>query len=140
MHDPSHAAWDAVIDTIAYLYYTRDMGITYYSKFKDFKLPSVQMVPDLHKSLEQIKLNHGAYAFCDGAWCEPSIVGFLVLLAGGIIDWATSIVKVTCLSSQHAEIAAAYRACKSIKYIRQLATDMGMDALALYRLYPDHTR
>ena len=61
MHDPSHAAWDAVIDTIAYLYYTRDMGITYYSKFKDFKLPSVQMVPDLHKSLEQIKLNTTAH-------------------------------------------------------------------------------
>ena len=58
--------------------------------------------------------------------CNPSVVGFLVFMCGGLIDWGTSIVKVTCLSSQHAEIGAAYRCCKAIKYIRQLATDMGM--------------
>ena len=61
------------------------------------------------------------------------------MLAGGMIDWATSIVKVTCLSSQHAEIAAAYRACKSIKYIRQLATDMGMPFQVPLVLFIDST-
>ena len=54
MHDPSRAAWDAVIDTISYLYHTRDMGITYFADFKDFKLPSTQMVPDLDKCIDRI--------------------------------------------------------------------------------------
>ena len=48
------------------------------------------------------------------------------MFGGGVIDWASFLIKVLCHSSQQSEIGAANGACKALKYLRQLATDLGL--------------
>lgn len=122
MHDPSEKGWEILVDLISYLMYTKDISITYQKNETNW-----QLADDVKPRISSVIKMNGLHCWVDASWKEPSIAGYVVLLAGGPIDWATKTIKVICHSSAEAEASAGCLAAKALMYIRHIARALGFD-------------
>lgn len=122
MHDPSPAAWAAVIDLIAYTHYSKAASITYSSD------SAAWMCPEEYDG-DRLSFNAscGLHGFCDSSWKLRSLSGHVIFIAGGPIDWATKLIRTVCHSSAEAEVAAGCNLAKSLVYVRQLVSSLGVE-------------
>jgi len=117
MHDPSLAAYDAVLNLIAYAYANRDTLVITYGGV--LRIPSG--LPD--SGLDAFRANFGLHGISDASWLLRSVGGYLLMFCNGPIDWSVRIIKVICHSSAEAEIAAGCMMGKRLPFIRQLLSD-----------------
>lgn len=122
MHDPSHAAWNALVDLIAYLYYTRELALTFQSDSQKWSLPREFTAAHRSAVIDQ----HGLHAWSDSSWKAQSVCGFVILLLGCPIEWSTKVIKVVCHSSAEEEVSAACMCAKAIMYCRQVCQAVGL--------------
>ena len=117
MHDPSLAAYDAILHLIAYAYANRDTLVITYGG-------ALRIPPGLPDSeIDAFRANFGLYGASDASWLLRSVGGYLIMFCNGPIDWSVRIIKVICHSSAEAEIAAGCMMGKRMPFIRQLLSD-----------------
>ena len=105
--------WGADI-VLAYLASSRELGVTYDCKH------------DSNLSATYSPLKDGLIGLSDSDWSTGrSISGFVILLCGGAIVWASKRQPVTSLSSTEAEYYAASACGAEILYVRHLLQDLG---------------
>lgn len=122
MHDPSPSAWTAMLDLLAYAHYSKKASITYSSN------PDAWQCPDEYDGDKtQFNAAFGLHGFCDSSWKLRSLGGHIVFIAGGPIDWTTKLIRTVCHSSSEAEVAAGCNLAKSLVYIRQLISALGVE-------------
>lgn len=122
MHDPSPAAWAAVVDLIAYAYYSRSASITYSGSPSTWNCPS-----EYEGDRATFEAMHGLHAFCDSSWKLRSLGGYIVFAAGGPVDWSTKLIRTVCHSSAEAEVAAGCALAKVIVHTRRLLAAMSVE-------------
>ena len=114
LDNPSERHLVAAEVVLAYLASSREMGVVYDCKH-DFSL-----------SARYSPLKDGLIGLSDSDWSTgKSISGFLLILCGGAIVWASKKQPVTSLSSTEAEYYAASVCGAEILYIRHLLQDLG---------------
>lgn len=120
MHDPSMEAWEAVVDLISYLYSTKDLKITYHSNSNRWAIPD-------HAKAHRARIIGMCSLQCwvDASWKEPSVAGYIFLMAGGAVDWCCKTVKVVCHSSAETETSAGCLAAKASMYVRNVSNAVG---------------
>lgn len=123
MHDPGEGAWEALIHLIAYLHSTKELSISYKALAETWDIPKEFDNTEHQRMLEQA----GLHAWCDSSWRVPTVAGYVILILGALLDWATKMIKVTCHSSAEAEVAAGCLCTKALMYIRQLCIAMGIN-------------
>ena len=121
MHDPSVAAFDAVISLIIYAYHNRSRDTITYT-VGPFSMPR-QIAESRRKVFDT---NLGAHAYCDASWLLRSVSGYIILMCNGPVDWASKLIRVICHSSSEAEIAAGCFAGKRTVFIVQLCAEIGI--------------
>lgn len=123
MHDPSVAAWEALLDhLIAYLHGTMSLGLTFKSRPEEWRLPKEPNSDDEKRARKQ----HGLHAWCDISWRVPSVAGFIIMLMGCPVDWVTKLIKVICHNSAEAEVAAGCHCTRALMYLRQICNGVGL--------------
>lgn len=120
MHDPSEGAWHVLLDLISYLMHTKDIAITYSGLPANWKLHTDST------GLNDVAVRmNGLHCWFDASWKTASVAGYVVLLAGGPVDWSTKTIKVVCHSSAEAEVCAGCMAAKALAYLREIAKSTG---------------
>ena len=115
LDNPSERHLVAADMVLAYLASSREMGVVYDSKHV-FSL-----------SARYSPLKDGLIGLSDSDWSTgKSISGFVLILCGGAIVWASKKQPVTSLSSTEAEYYAASVCGAEILYIRHLLQDLGV--------------
>ena len=115
LDNPSERHLVAADVVLAYLASSREMGVVYDSKHV-FSL-----------SARYSPLKDGLIGLSDSDWSTgKSISGFVLILCGGAIVWASKKQPVTSLSSTEAEYYAASVCGAEILYIRHLLQDLGV--------------
>ncbi|CDO73847.1 hypothetical protein BN946_scf185016.g4 [Trametes cinnabarina] len=76
--------------------------------------------------------NDGLLSYSDSDWAEDrddrkSITGFVFLMAGGAISWASRRQQTISLSSTEAEYKAASDTCRQISWLRTFGNELGDD-------------
>ena len=110
--NPGQVHMDAADRTLGYLAQTKDYGITY-SRHAD------------NPKLE-------VYVDADWGGCEhsaKSTTGWVAMLAGGPISWASQRQKVPALSTCEAEYVAAAEACKEALWIQGFINDLELNTM-----------
>ena len=101
---PNNEHWTAVKRILRYLAGTRDLGILYGS-------------------------SRSCQGFCDADWGSSedrrSTSGYVYILNGGAISWASRKQSVVALSSTEAEYMALTQAVKEVLWLRSLLTEIG---------------
>lgn len=69
----------------------------------------------------------GLHGYCDSSWKLRSLSGHILFVAGGPVDWATKLIRTVCHSSSEAEVAAGCNLAKSLVYVRQLLSALGIE-------------
>lgn len=107
--NPDEKHWGAVKRIFRYLAGTRDLGLNFGSR------PSCE-------------------GFCDSDWGgvedRRSTSGYVFILNGGAISWASRKQSVVALSSTEAEYMAITQAVKEVLWLRTLFTELGASAHA----------
>lgn len=118
MHDPSPAAWEAVLELLVYAYYSRHQNIIVYSP--KFGIPP--SIPEKHHAA--FTNFYGLHAYSDASWLLRSMAGFVVMMLGGPVDWGSKLIRVICHSSSEAEISAGCMLGKRTVFINQFFGDI----------------
>jgi len=119
MHDPSPAAFDAIIDLIIYAYHNRNHDIIMYTT-GSYTMP--RQIPEAMRN--DFNAAYGAHVFCDASWQLRSVAAYVIMMCNGPIDWSSKIIRVICHSSSEAEIAAGCAAGKRTVFITNLYGDL----------------
>ena len=130
MGNPSLEAYNAAIGVLCYLYRTRDLGITYGGPIEP---PPVEYQAESDAiDAELLTRNDGLLMFTDASFARDidlrSVNGFVAMYKNGAVSWASKGLKIVCQSTTEAETAGASVACKDLKYIRAILTDIGLPA------------
>jgi hypothetical protein len=118
---PEH--WRAAKHVLRYLKGTRDVGIIYNGRvFKDTII----------------------VGYCDADWANDrdtrrSTTGYVIMVAGATISWASKLQPTVALSTSEAEYMAACAAAQEAIYQRQLLKDLGFDQDEATVIYEDNT-
>ena len=107
---PQKKHWKAGIRLIAYLYQTKELGLSYSSK--------------IHEDLWNKPLG-----YVDAAWASEkgskSRGGHVVKVNGAAVSYQSKLIKSICLSSAEAETSAAIACLKDIIWLRTLLYELG---------------
>lgn len=122
MHDPSPSAWAAAIDLIAYTYYSKSASITYTSDSSKWQCPE-----EYDGDRAAFESSFGLHGYCDSSWKLKSLGGHILFVAGGPVDWTTKLIRTVCHSSAEAEVAAGCNLAKSLVYVRQMLSALGIN-------------
>lgn len=122
MHDPSPSAWEAVLDLIAYTQYSKQASITYSSDNAKWQCPE-----EFDGDRSQFNDSFGLHGFCDSSWKLRSLGAHILFIAGGPVDWSTKLIRTVCHSSSEAEVAAGCGLAKSLVYVRQFISALGVE-------------
>ena len=85
------------------------------------------------------------YSFADASWnnsdCDKakSTSGILTFYGNDLIDWASSIQKITALSPAEAEHNAAFDSARTLTYTRMLLDELGYPETTASTIYEDNT-
>ena len=123
MHDPSPHAYECVIDLLIYAYYNREIDVIVYGG--DIRVPNA--VPQHRR--QEFRDCFGYHGWSDASWLLRTPAGFFLFFMNGPIDWAAKLIRVICLSTAEAEIAAGCMLGKRVVFITQLLQD--------FKLAPD---
>jgi len=84
------------------------------------------------------------HVYTDSDWgsdkdTRRSTSGFVVLMAGGPVNWLSKLQVIVALSSMEAEYIACFLAVQDIVWIRQLLKDLGLERTRPTRVYIDNS-
>ena len=129
MENPSERHLDAAETLLAYLLDTPTHGILYDARAEN---------SEFHSKYSSLK--DGMCAMSDSNWSSGrSISGLIILLAGGLICWASKKQPVTSLSSTEAEYYAASACGTAVLALRLFMRDIGAAQLLPTPVYVDNT-
>ena len=109
-HEPRKQHWNAAVQLLKYLCYTKNAKIIYN------------------------KTNDPLHCFVDASWAEDvndrkSQSGYSFLLSGAVISWESRKQQVVATSSAEAEYIALTNAAKEAYYLRNLLEDLPLNFL-----------
>jgi hypothetical protein len=122
IHCASPAHVKIAVRALKFLVSTPDLGIVYSSK--DWSPPGLERsVGALDASV--------VVSYADSDWggdidSRNSTTGFLTMLAGGPIDWKSALQRIQALSSAEAEYVAMAEGAKSVVYVRNVLSELGL--------------
>ena len=134
MHDPSYAAFCAVIDIIIYAYYHRDIDVITWTK-SDPYIP--RCIPQRRR--QDFLDSFGFYSSCDASWLLRSPAGYFVFFANAPVDWCARLIRVICHSSAEAEIAAGCLLGKRSVFCIQFINAFKIDLKGPHMMLIDNT-
>jgi hypothetical protein len=88
--------------------------------------------------------NSELVAYCDADWGTTdyyqrrSVSGYVIMLAGAPISWASRRQKLTALSSTEAEYIALSECLREVLYLRKLMTELGFPPSGPTKIYCDN--
>jgi transposase InsO family protein len=128
---PEH--WEAVMRVLRYLQKTKTLGITY-------RGDKESQVPKLYGMIGIPSLK----GYMDADWAADlnnrrSTTGYVFLMGGAAISWASKLQTTVSLSTAEAEYKAAAAATQEALYQRQLLADLGFKQEGPTVLYEDNT-
>jgi len=101
---------------LSYLLKTKHLGIRF-----DSSLGSSSYQCDPPLDFDAYAKSHGMIFWSDGSYgTAHSHGGHVGMIANGPVCWASRSVKVTCTSSQEAEICAGVSCAKDMKFVRRV--------------------
>ena len=123
MSKPNKKVWACCMRVLIYLLGCADLGITYGGD-----RPEAMRLAAVHKPFEPAKGGGlGLATLSDANWeAGPSVSGYLVMLAGGVMAWCSKRQPSTALSSSEAETFAAAAATAETLWARGLTGEMGI--------------
>jgi hypothetical protein len=123
MHDPSMAAWEALLCLVIYAYYHRDDDVITYRANRDSLFIPRCIPRDRHADFIAV---YGFHSYCDASWLLRSPAGYIVMFMDGPVDWASKLIRVITHSSAEAEIAAGCMLGKRQVYIIQFLAEFNI--------------
>jgi hypothetical protein len=129
MSNPSIEAYNAAIGIVCYLYRTKDQRITYSA---DIQQPPVEHHP-IGDPVDPniITLAGGLHVYTDASFARDqdlcSVAGFVVMFHNGAISWGSKKIRVKCKSTTEAETWGAKQATEETIYIKNIASEIGLD-------------
>lgn len=136
MSKANKKVWACALRALVYLLNSADLGISYGGD-----RPEAMRLSAVHKPFEAAGVDGlGLSALSDSNWeTGPSVSGYAILLAGGVIAWCSKRQPSTSLSSTEAETFAAAAATAETVWARGLLSEFGLPQAGPTVLWVDNS-
>ena len=142
LDNPNIHCYEAALQLLAYLVKTSKVGITYGAKRNSAQHYFWDKWTGKYKNAptpDNFKQNHYLHAFSDSSWsCPHPMAGYVIMLNGGAVSYASKNLKVVASSSCEAEYASASMCAKDITFVRNICKDLGFTVMGKVMLYVDN--